>query len=112
MHSIEAKDGNSLAGLRCVLYLGCYTGLDIESGGKVYNLMQETFNKGAHFVLATNTEIKTGDSNPFLRNFMKFISEGCTIEDAIDKAIDKLGVDSTFREQIVYIGDSKQILAN
>lgn len=59
---------NQFAELRCVLLLTCLLAADATVDGKTYNLMDEIFKLGAHFVLGTTISIGTGDANQFLRD--------------------------------------------
>ena len=53
---INSISDNGLAETRMVLYLGCETGVDFVRTYTRYNLVDYTYDKGAHFVLGT-TEI-------------------------------------------------------
>lgn len=89
---ISDLSNNSLCNLRCVLYLGCSTGVDITLGGNTYNNVDMTYEKGAHFVLGTTETIYTADNNKWLKYFLDAISTGCSIEDACQSANDDIGV--------------------
>ena len=78
---------NDLSSLRCVLYLGCSTGTYYNS----YNLVDETFEKGAHFVLGTTEGMYTSNNDKWLELFLGNISRGYNILDAYDAANFELG---------------------
>ena len=86
LYYISDYDENQLALNRCVLYLGCCTGVDYANSQGTYNLVDETFEKGAHFVLGTTELIYTVDGNKFLKYFLDSINEGATIQEAINYA--------------------------
>lgn len=88
---ISDFDENQLALNRCVLYIGCSTGTDYTNSQGTYNLVDETFEKGAHFVLGTTESIYTDDGNEFLEYFLDSINEGSNIQAAIEYAVEKLG---------------------
>ncbi len=89
---INSCEANELASLRCVLYLGCSTGVDITVNRQTYNLVDATFDKGAHFVLGTTNTILTSDSNEWLGFFLDRIDAGDSIEEACDYATEYTGV--------------------
>ncbi len=119
-------DGD-LSRLRCVLYIGCSTGVDKVVSGVAYNLVEETFNKGAHFVLGTTESVHTDDSNDFFKGFLDAMDMGLSIRDCIEYAKretgyaqcdahdDEDGVQNTEDDRhkypITYIGDETQVLA-
>ncbi|MBQ9701131.1 MAG: RICIN domain-containing protein, partial [Lachnospiraceae bacterium] len=74
--TIDKIPTNGLSGLRCVLYIGCLTGVDKEINGKSYNLLQATYEKGAHFVLGTTMVVYTSHSTDFLLGFVEEICQG------------------------------------
>ena len=84
---------NALSLSRCIIYLGCSTGKDYEipNSTVTYNLLDETFNKGAHFVLGTTETIYTSDADDWLEYFLDYINIGCNIYEAIDNANERLG---------------------
>ena len=72
---------NSLCRERCVLYLGCNTG---TNNGK-YNLVDSTFDKGAHFVLGTTANVRACDVDIWLENFIIFMQSGeYSIQECLD----------------------------
>ncbi len=84
---LQELDVASLSHLRCVLYIGCSTGVNYGS----YNLVDETFGKGAHFVLGTTETVYTHDSNDFLLGFLEQLQQGGTIEDCFENGLRKVG---------------------
>ncbi len=98
---------NSLASAKCVIYLGCCTGLD-KNG---YNLLEETYNRGAHFVLGTTCYIYNADAKYYFDEFANEIREhpNCTIQEALNVAKNKLIENGAGEEfEIIYIGDTTQ----
>ncbi|MGM9648228.1 MAG: Ig-like domain-containing protein [Eubacteriales bacterium] len=111
---------NGLARQRCVLYLGCSTGVDKERAGKTYNLLSSTFEKGAHFVLGTTQTTYCDDSDAFLEGFLLGLASGNTIKDCIEAALDNAGSQvlrpdlpgGVGEYPIVYVGDTSQYFNN
>jgi hypothetical protein len=104
---------NALKDLRCVLYLGCFTG---ESGTGIPNLVDETFDKGAHFVLGTDFDIDSGDACNFLRSFLSCANLGMNISSSIEMALKAVGNNTKYTETngtfpIYYVGDVTQNLS-
>ena len=79
---ISDLDYNALCLARCVLYIGCQTAND--SGN--YNLLDETFAKGAHFVLGAQNNITVGDAEDFLTVFLRNVLNGENIEKCMVEA--------------------------
>ena len=123
--SIANIEENGLASLRVVLYLGCNTGGDITIGDTTYNLVDATFEKGAHFVLGTTTKIRTWQGDDWLEYFLESISTGANIQQAIDDAnyiLNEIIVPYTKEDgseenvtvyglPIYYVGDASQYLS-
>ena len=88
---------NALAGERCVLYLGCDTGADYSLGGTNYNLVDATFEQGAHFVLGFTETVVGADVDDFIEGFLLALSRfnDSTIEDCINMANDNVAIDPT-----------------
>ena len=108
-------DDNALANTRMVLYLGCQTGAPHTSG---YNLVDVTFDKGAHFVLGVTEIIYNTHMSDWLQYFLEAIDEGANIDTAIYVAqdiinaiqvTDENGVVHTYDPfPIYYKGDTNQ----
>lgn len=113
---IDSFADNALAGLRCALFLGCGSGMDITINGVTYNLLEATYQKGAHFVLGTTESVYVHNSDAFLEGFLKAIEEGECIGGCIERGLDNAGDDvwlsdgTTGYYPIIYIGDTSQIL--
>ncbi|MBP5632851.1 MAG: DNRLRE domain-containing protein [Clostridia bacterium] len=115
---------NELCANRCVLYLGCSTGTDYEIGTVSYNIVDATYEKGAHFVLGTTEILYDNQLNDWIAYFLDALSEGMNISAAIISANDELGTiivpyynpDGTLGEKSVfglpsyYAGDRIQYL--
>ena len=88
---------NALAKARCVLYLGCNTGSDYSLGGTDYNLVDATFEQGAHFALGFTETVVDADVDDFIEGFLLELSRlnDCTIEDCINMANDNVAIDTT-----------------
>ena len=107
-----------LSSSRCILYIGCHTGTNHSSG---VNLVNETYQRGAHFVLGATRTIYGEGANGFIRFFLESVQAGASIERAISNAIEKTGEvkvknDTTgnceYIEEfpIYYVGDTSQYL--
>ena len=121
---IESCTDNELSGGRCIFYLGCETGKNITINDKTYNLVNATFDKGAHFVFGTTESIEPYHVNLWMEYFLSAIQQNVTIYDAIEYADRTLGSFRVFYEtedgalasKIVtkfpsyYVGDSSQYL--
>ncbi len=73
---------NSLAEARCVLFIGCSTGISYNG----FNLVDETFNKGAHFVLGTTVPTYTPQTDKWTKKFFEKADTGATIYECISHA--------------------------
>ena len=96
---------NELALARCVLFLGCKTGQSFTFAGKTYNLVQSTYDKGAHFVLGTLEDITVSDAYSFMDVFLENCSEK-SIYDSISVVLTDPPLFDAY-----YLGDSKQLLS-
>lgn len=117
-HYIDELPYNSLASIRCALYLGCSTAVSLQMERTV-NLLSATFDKGAHFVLGTTDTVFTNNSDDFLWGFMKAASEGKNIEACINEGRIRAGnqvwlpaTETRGEYPYTYIGDSSQYLYN
>lgn len=89
---INRKSDNELAQARCVFYLACNSGVDyVDSNGDRCNLVDETFDKGAHFVLGTTASITDEVTDEWLLYFLSLLSEGFDLGFCIDTANEFLG---------------------
>lgn len=85
-------DDNELANARCVIYMACNTGVDkLNASGDRYNLVDTTFEKGAHFVLGTTKAMHMDSVNNWIEDFLGYILLGYNIEDATCFASEDLG---------------------
>lgn len=117
---IGSLSTNSLASLRCVLYIGCSTGVDFVSGSQTSNLVRKTYDKGAHFVLGTTEKIYTTTGNKWLDPFLKAVNGGSNISNACATANAALewnkvpdgkgGEKSVYGLPSYFVGDSMQFL--
>ena len=108
---ISSCEENELSSLKCVLYLGCNTGVNKVVSGYTYNLVTSTYNKGAHFVLGTTETVVVSASNNFLKGFVSGVSSDKRILECIQEGIETAGIDSTGRTYpIIYVGDIYQYL--
>ncbi|MBE6593788.1 MAG: hypothetical protein E7642_07335 [Ruminococcaceae bacterium] len=83
---------NQLSNARCIIYMGCNSGVDkSEYGSAAYNLVDTTFEKGAHFVLGTTKSINMNDMNRWIEYFIGYIFEGYNIDQAVEEAGNDLG---------------------
>ncbi len=111
---IGALSENALSDLRCALFIGCSTGRTNKSGD---NLLDVTYNKGAHFVLGTLDTTYVNNSNAFLTGFLEAVELNYCIEDAIQYALQNAGSNITWPSYgyvgyypVDYIGDIYQYL--
>ena len=110
---VSDLEDNSLSSLRCVLLLGCSSGLDNARG---HNLMEALYEKGAHFVLGTTQTTHTGDSDKFLEGFIAKLNEGGNVQQCIDNGLNEAGMEVLYEDNtegfypITYIGDTSQYL--
>lgn len=88
---ISDLDDNKLSLTRCVLYLGCSTGTDFSNNQGTYNLVDATFEKGAHFVLGTTETLYTSQMNDWLQYFLTALYNGDNIYEALEYANYELG---------------------
>lgn len=110
---MENVEKNGLASLRMVLYIGCSTGKNITVGGKTYNLVDSTYDKGAHFVLGTSETVYTPDSDVFLNGFLTELSTNhSNIYTCLQKGVIKAGsvLSESGSYPLYYVGDSCQYL--
>lgn len=104
---IDSCTKNQLASLRCVMYLGCKTGADYLHSTGTYNLVDSTFDKGAHFVLGTTQDVITSASNAFLEGFLNELNENnSNLLTCINK-----GLLASAGYPITYVGDDLQYLS-
>ncbi len=100
---VTSCSANELASLRCVLYIGCKTGVSTYLDQVEYNLVTDTYKKGAHFVLGTTETVYTSESNAFLKGFLDGVSEGKSLYECIQ---DGLSAEPGY--PVTYIGDISQ----
>lgn len=80
---------NGLNHARVVLYVGCDTGEDWERSNLAqYNLIDETFEKGAHFVLGIKGAIWTSQVNGLIGFFLDGVAVGKSLNDCIPSVSD------------------------
>lgn len=114
MKYISDIEANGLSHARAIIYLGCETGANHSEGS--VNLVDRTFNKGAHFVLGVEVVVYASHHNEWLQYFLENIEQGYNIEDSIYYATEDLGgiiVEGVnYTEIPLYTrGDSSQYLA-
>lgn len=78
-HISENPPSNLLARERCVLYLACNTGVSTADG---YNLVDSTYEEGAHYVLGTTQETDVDSDDIWLANFLAALNNGKNISAA------------------------------
>ena len=111
VHTISNLDANELANMQCVLLLGCNTANDVG----IHNMMDELYNKGAHFVLGTTQDTYVSDCNNFLEGFLDGVSANEDIYDCYAQGLNKVA-DSNLGNGLlgyypaVFIGDTDQYL--
>lgn len=92
-YSIFNLDDNALSSLRCVLYIGCSTATDYQTGDETYNLLDESFKKGAHFALGLSEDTYVPQADLWLQRFLESTtkSDVNTIEEMLDYADSNFG---------------------
>lgn len=96
--SIDSLANNELANARCVLYIGCNTGETYND----YNLVSETFAKGAHFALGTTVPTNTDEADKWTKKFFEKANTGATIRECLDHANYYQSIGSLYYEGDVY----------
>ncbi|MBE5963954.1 MAG: hypothetical protein E7252_03310 [Lachnospira sp.] len=109
---ISDLNNNALASSRCVFYIACETGLDYNYNGNIYNLLEETYNKGAHFVLGTTCYVDTTDSNFYFKTLLENIRDhpDYTMEEHLNVTIEAVRNQILGEFDVIYIGDTLQRL--
>lgn len=80
--AINSYSNNTLADAQCVLYIGCSTGKWHDG----HNLVNATFNRGAHFALGTTQTIYTNESEKWIKKFFEKADTSATIRECLDHA--------------------------
>lgn len=81
---VSSFSNNLLAKAKCIMYIGCETGLDTKTGD---NLVDETYHKGAHCVIGTKKTISTDGATEWTEWFCNWATTGsATIADCIEYA--------------------------
>lgn len=109
---------NDLAKSRCIIYASDNSGnLATGNDGESYNLVDMTYDKGAHFVLGFKNLMPDNLINQWMANFLANINDNCSIRTAIVLAChatglcdDELDGDEMFDRYIYYRGDWHQYL--
>ncbi len=115
--SIDDCQKNQLAHARCVLYLGCQTAVDCNMTGigPIYNLLDSTYNKGAHFVFGFTDILYISDVNDFMAGFLSGVNNE-NIFECLRLGVAQAGSDVTLSNgttgSLPYdlLGDYKQFL--
>ena len=110
-------EDNELSQLRCVLLMGCNTGVSAVLGNQSVSLLNAMYNKGAHFVMGTTKITYVDRDNVFLGTFLKCMKDGENIKTCMEQAISEVGYrlwDDGLWDYypLVYIGDTEQYLKN
>lgn len=116
---------NELNHVRAALYLGCKTGVDYTKAGNTYNLVNDTFAKGAHFALGVTEIVFNTQLNEWLKHFIDAVkidedigyciyyanSKVGTINIPVyDSDGNQIGTKSNYGLPITYVGDTTQCL--
>ena len=117
-HFINSFEYNELASLRCALFIGCNTGLDITIYRKTYNLLNATFEKGAHFVVGTTQTIYSDDANDFLAGFLGALKNKANLYNCYRSGLINASPNPDYVTEdhpssdfpAVYVGDGSQYL--
>ena len=116
--TIDSLSHNQLSDARCVFYLGCNTGL---ADGNV-NLVDSTYDMGAHFVFGVCEETYC-EVDQWLPHFFGYLMDGQSVGEAINSADDDvrdnmytvntaehgvITIDGLFERY--FVGDTSQVL--
>ena len=89
---ISSIEANGLNHARAIIYFGCETGKTFNRNNLSYhNLVDETFEKGAHFVLGVEEVIYANHHNEWLEYFLDAINSGMNIVESVEYAKNTLG---------------------
>ena len=102
---------NQLAQERCILYMACSTGLPYMTSWVppiIYNLVDDTYQKGAHFVLGTTYDIPNTPAIVWEKAFHTRAGSGYKIIDCISYASNQ--PNSLPLSAFYYLGDEKATL--
>ena len=103
---IDSLGYNALAANRCVIYMGCKTGLPLNCpAGHWHNLVDNTYNKGAHFALGTKIDV-TNSCAFWTACFYSAAYSGLPIVDCINYANQCVN----YNGNLYYKGDIYQCL--
>ena len=86
VYSIDSLDENALAHMRCVIYNGCETGLTTTLNGTDYNLVDATYDKGAHFVLGVTEILPVVWEEEWFRLLITHLDSSYSVGEAVEKA--------------------------
>lgn len=79
-----ASGTNELAGSRLIIYFGCSTGNDCyASNGSPHNLVDETFEKGAHCVIGLSKNVGQDSAFRWMEEFLFGVLGGESIRGAV-----------------------------
>ena len=100
---ISMIEYNGLSHARAIIYLGCETGSDEG----IYNIVDKTYEKGAHFVLGIEEIVCDDDMDNWLKAFLDAIAAGKNINEALEY------VDRTVRNfDVTYKDDEGNVVTN
>ncbi len=80
--AVDSYNTNALSKVQCVLYIGCSTGISYNG----HNLVDSTFEKGAHFVLGTKIPVITSHADGWTKKFFEKADTGASIRQCINFA--------------------------
>jgi hypothetical protein len=99
---INQQQNNKFANAKCVLYMACEAGATYTGTNGSYNLVDETFNKGAHYVLGITTKIQSFQVDDWLGSFVQRLTEGYDIKECVRFANEQSGVLQIPTGQYIY----------
>ncbi|MBR6697109.1 MAG: Ig-like domain-containing protein [Lachnospiraceae bacterium] len=118
---VNEVGSNAFANAGIVLFIGCSTGTDYlydddsnSNTPKVpYNLLEETYKKGAHLVIGTTQTMTPDESHTFAIKFFANIKtqtqRNMPIKECLKRAIEEtIGEKSQLADRFVLIGDINQ----
>ena len=116
---VNSLSDNALAKSRCIIYLSSYSGSDaMGNDGESYNLVNATYEKGAHYVLGFTSVVSQTLANEWLEEFWEHVViNDNNLGQAVRAACISTGLydgspsNPDFSEYIHYRGDGTQYLS-
>ncbi|MBE5964299.1 MAG: hypothetical protein E7252_05110 [Lachnospira sp.] len=110
---INLQGNNSFASESIVLFIGCNTGENYINGENSYNLLEETYKKGASLVIGTTGFMETDESDKFVKALIDSLLTDSNKKESIIECL-RVALDNTvaqyslLEDRFVIIGDINQ----